>query len=61
MAKSYNEKRLAQNAKVFSWSLDEEDLETIKGIQNQRKFVRNEFTYKGQYKTYEEFYDDSEE
>ncbi|CAM6113411.1 unnamed protein product [Calypogeia fissa] len=61
VGKSYNEKRLAQNADIFSWSLDEEDLDKIRGIQTQLKFVPNAFTYKGPYKTYEEFYDDSEE
>lgn len=61
VGKSYNEKRLAQNADIFSWSLDEEDLEKIRCITIQKKFVSNDFVYNSQYRTYEEFYDDTED
>jgi diketogulonate reductase-like aldo/keto reductase len=57
VAKSYNGKRLAQNADIFSWSLYEGDLEKISGIKPQQKLVSNSFVYKGLLKTFEEFYD----
>lgn len=60
LPKSYNEKRQAENADIFSWSLDESDLERIRGITNQQKLVPMDPILKGPWKTLAEFYDDEE-